>query len=521
MNKLLEKFCKFHFNNNSYARANPYILAGSIAYLTPHQLTNVKDFSTSRIINVLNQNNLTKDNILNFIYTNFQNLDIFINYRISKDFMLQLVNSIFNYIQKNNIIYSNLDHEFEKFNEYIYNSDLIDTKINTFKKFSIKIVHDLIYLIVYFKKLNDQDINQFIYLRDIAKDIISNKIADFLVLNNFNIDHLVNRYLNPIVHFLKDSYSDYFTLRTRGNQNSLNEFDLNYIRLYKKKVKVFTDTFQFDSYTGMFTKTFYGKCEFLNCDIGFLMLPTLEFDHLVLNRDDPRYLEFSREILNHNYNKIKSLVESQFGGFRILCRNHHNLISADIYNSYYNYIYIYVDHLYYNKGKVLLPIRDFELNLNKYKKVLKESFNGNIQQRNIRNGILTHIKKNYIIGYLFGKKYLVYIANNLPAFCFHHIDPQIKRNSIAKLIQESDDINFIINTIIQEECVCISHNDHSMIHSSFFKLHYDKIIGKSSKPKIETYYRSIDSYLYSQHQKILKLKADLNDNFKFRLKYEY
>lgn len=113
------------------------------------------------------------------------------------------------------------------------------------------------------------------------------------------------------------------------------------------------------------------------------------------------------------------------------------------------------------------------------------------------------------------------IYDNLPGFDFHHSsenleDPQDKLNkgSIWRRIQTSD-IEIIVSTLIEEECVAICSNCHRLIHARYFNLNVDDILDEDfAIIARDNYYnsiRNINSFKFN--------KLKISDTLKPKIKY--
>lgn len=506
---LLNLFFQTHTNRIIY-KANPYVLGASIVYLVPQQIEGKVLITIPQILKVKKNYKITKESILIFINKWFCNIEIDKVFRIKEQLRNNLIILIFRFVISHNLEYDNINNDFnlDLIKDYIICKTTFVNKTNLFMTYINKYIEDLTVLILYLKKLNDRNVDEYISFSDISEDILSGNIYNFNVINKFAKYSLQLDLISSIVNVLRDNFPDNFSLRYKSQQNGLDENELDAIRKQKNKFWAINQTYTFFGNDIYFEKSFNGVCEHPDCNISFIYLPALEMHHDTLSKNNPLYLSFST-IMRRRRESIPKLIESQMGGFSLLCRNHHR---SEKVSSFYDYLDLFnLNSFYYDINGKLFSIHDFQ-------SIYDNRYNFLVDQYSyeITNKILYYMKKRYIYEFIFGRNYICPCCKNVSfidqmyMFDAHHTDSFIKTVNIKDFIEDTHSIKDILLKFIDEECVYICGNCHAMINSIHFPNHYNKIIGRSFKEQVDLIYSRIHNGINIQRDTVLKLKSSLN-----------
>jgi len=189
-----------------------------------------------------------------------------------------------------------------------------------------------------------------------------------------------------------------------------------------------------------------------NCDINDAFIPVFNFHHT-----DPT-------IKNESWAKINGkgidyiLDWIQRERVVSLCNNCHNQIQTKHLNQKLTRDIILDPELF---SKSSAEIRQIVKNITSNLK--------NRSSRAARKGkILEWIKKRYVIKSLIGNFCPgcgLSVVDHLGAFEMHHLNPELKNNKWDKI--EHKTIPQILHTLVDEQCICICSNCHSLITSDF------------------------------------------------------
>lgn len=274
--------------------------------------------------------------------------------------------------------------------------------------------------------------------------------------------------------------------------------DLNLIRQNRKKLNIIILKYN-------------GKCS--ECGIDDSILPALQFHH-----QDPKIKSISwRDIKNRSYNYIIKKFEEE--NIEVLCSNCHNKQQALVFDKYSNIIL---------QQNLTLQTPE-EINfiiLNSTKDVLKK-----LDRMHLRAKIREWIKKRYIIERLYEGRCVgcreVSVENNLTALEFHHYNAEIEHKLKWESL-EALDTSLIMKQLINQKCLCLCSNCHSLIHSRFSEFaieilnkFYSQDLLKQKVEEIERKYNEIFNNISSFEVKhevlkskpLLKLSLPHTDNW--------
>ncbi len=231
---------------------------------------------------------------------------------------------------------------------------------------------------------------------------------------------------------------------------------LNLIKNFKKKLRVIIENYN-------------SKCS--NCNVSIEKLPSLEFHHL-----NPKSKSCSwKSLRGRNYNKTLDLLHKD--NVVVLCKNCHIMIKSTIFKQFKNLIL--QSSLFLNNPEEIEKNIDISLNNNWFIKTKIRQVK--YYKSKAKYIIKKWIKKRYIVEKLYGGTCIgcqeITIENNLPSLGFHHILPS-KKDTVIKWDKISKySIKKITNLLIDEKCVCLYSNCHSMMHSKTFNRSINDILG--------------------------------------------
>lgn len=236
-----------------------------------------------------------------------------------------------------------------------------------------------------------------------------------------------------------------------------------------------------------------GKC--VKCNTNFIVLPVLDFHHTKPELKKTTWRKNRRK----NWKNLLDLFEKE--KVIILCKNCHSSENTEIFNEY---------------KEVILKDNLFEFNAEVINKLAHEYVKTN-KTKNIKNykfRVIEWIKKRSVIDQLYNGKCIgcenVTVMNNLPALDIHHRNEhQSKRkklrwNQIKKL-----DIKSISEKLINEDCICLCSNCHTLFHSIKYKEFGEKIIGRKFKEQIAKIYKNLENKIVSFEYRTTEIKDPL------------
>ena len=249
---------------------------------------------------------------------------------------------------------------------------------------------------------------------------------------------------------------------------------LNLIKNYKKKLRVIIENYD-------------SKCS--NCNASIEKLPSLEFHHL-----DPKSKLYSwRSLRGRPYSKIIDLLHKD--NVVVLCKNCHIMISSIVFKQFKKLIL--QSSLFLSNPEEINKSIDRSLICSDFVKT--KTHQAKYYKSHVKYIIKKWIKKRYVVERLFNGKCIgcqeIKFDNNLPSLGFHHTLPS-KKDKIIKWDKISKySIKKITSLLIDEKCVCLCSNCHSMIHSKTFRSNINEILGdnvKSLIPRIISDYNKIE-----------------------------
>jgi len=227
-------------------------------------------------------------------------------------------------------------------------------------------------------------------------------------------------------------------------------------------VKIEAHRLQLKSWTNKIKAIKYvtnGKntCQICN-KIGIDNLPMLDFHHPYpeLSSKFAKEKGFWRSIRYNSWEDIKNNIQKQ--KVIAICRNCHQKIEANFFETH---------------KKLILKCKDTNSKLlNNINKQKKQQIKAHIRKKililDIWNGKCTNC------GFGITSENI----NNLPALEIHHIDPNLKKNTISDFIKRTTSIDGIKQIISQEKATCLCSNCHIMVQSTFYKENKKNIFKK-------------------------------------------
>ncbi len=254
-------------------------------------------------------------------------------------------------------------------------------------------------------------------------------------------------------------------------------------------------------------KYFEGKC--LECDTNIRDLPVLQFHHL-----DPEKKMYSyRDLKGRSLEVIaKKLIKENT---TVLCSNHHLMKQAKIYLIFRNIIeernlFHYsperIDEIINQNIENYSKTTNFQIN---FKNSIEKNSTAKVKSK-IKSNIKRWIRKRYILETLFKGRCIgcgLQIYNNLPMFELHHKDFLNKEEEKNKYHEIANfDCKTIATILIEQKCVGICSNCHSIIHAKFHLLS-DEILGDNFNATIKRKYKL---YIKEKFNKITKNIQEFN-----------
>jgi hypothetical protein len=236
------------------------------------------------------------------------------------------------------------------------------------------------------------------------------------------------------------------------------------VKNFRKKYKVIS-------------RNYHGKC--YNCDTNITKLPALEFHHL-----NPKQKVYSwRSLRGKNYEATVNLLKKE--DVIVLCKNCHILINSTFFQNFRSLI-LQIP-LFLNSQEKLDFINEA---LNNHWFIKTKIKNDKYYKARTRYKIKNWIKKRYIIEKLYDGRCIgcckINTKNNLPSLGFHHLNAS-KKNLVSKWDKISKyNITRIYDLLIEEKCVCLCSNCHSLIHSKSFINNLNDIIDPRSQILIQS-----------------------------------
>ncbi len=270
-----------------------------------------------------------------------------------------------------------------------------------------------------------------------------------------------------------------------------------------------------------------GYCSF---HIDYKFLPALSFDHLLkdyrrlVKRDGYEYIK-PNTLVKYSLNKAIKKMQTQIGGLKLVCKNCHYMGHHPRYR--FPAIFEFIRSL------SLKNIEEDPTNVLDTADELAKKYLKNNRGRfritktnpiptikyNIKINILKHVKKKYCIEFLFGENYVcpicekVDINKHLDLFVAHHTNLElIRRIGKIEFSKEFDrkPIDWLIENLIQQECIFICHNCHTI---DFAKNYRDSVLAilknMEDSQYVLDFYKNSDRKIGNLKKIILKWKDQL------------
>lgn len=275
---------------------------------------------------------------------------------------------------------------------------------------------------------------------------------------------------------------------SKDNSFRISESDQMSIRAFKKELRL-----SLEIYNGRFG----GVCSKKNCNIDFRMLPALEFHHI----NPELKISMWSDLMHKEYNHLKSELESQ--NVVLLCNNCHLMEGSTIFNEY--------EFLIMKQNLFSYTAEEIDKLIDNYTNDARTKFE-----------IKRWIKKRSVVDQLFDNKCIGCDETRLPTLQFHHIDEELKRNKWKNVVRSWTIKKIIKKFILEEECICLCANCHSMIGTPNFEKYLMEILEIDEFTHIEQikdYYFRLNQKIGSYTDKIRKIKQNLKKpTFKDHLK---
>lgn len=319
-------------------------------------------------------------------------------------------------------------------------------------------------------------ITRFINLDELNKPLLFKTFARKLENDGYNLNlklRSLEKPLKEIYHILKENFKDEFHLRHgKAQGRGKSEAELTSIRTFKKKYKLAKE---------ISNGRYNGLCAIESCNVDFKMLPSLEFHHTDKSLKTTSFTDIALK----PYEYIKKKLEEE--QVILLCGNCHAL-----------------EYPYYKKFREIISLRNLftytpkEINIlldNEIEKYIEKT-NENINKADTKFQIKAWIKKRSIIEQLYDGKCVgcceVTAQKNLAALHFHHINPEKKQTVriFATTIRKLK-VKEVIQLLIEEECICLCNNCHSMVLAKHFENNVEEIIGFQYVDDVNRYYKKL------------------------------
>ncbi len=219
---------------------------------------------------------------------------------------------------------------------------------------------------------------------------------------------------------------------------------------------------------------FDGKCS--RCDTNFINLPSIDFHHQKKKLKQKRW----RDNRFQNWNELMLVLEQEKAV--PLCKNCHSIEHADNFNDFKDII-LNVDLFKNSAEEIHQIVYDF----------VKKCKNKHI--KNFKFRVIEWIKKRFVIEQIYNGKCIgcgnVSVKYDLPALDFHHISKTTESDKLRWNRIKRYSITEIIDFLIEEKCVCLCSNCHTLLHATKFVVIADEILEKHYSDQAKVLYEEI------------------------------
>lgn len=456
-----------------------------------------------------------------FIYDN--------KFRLSINFVKTLSEITYNLLLrsglkgKQNIFKENIDIE-KKVKNYIKINNILDhSPINNpnFKQFLDKTIKDFTVIISSLVIYNEKSKGELFKIKSFAQELIK---------RNYNLESalftLRSKILPEILNHLNQIFTD-FNLKMLskrvleqdeigkvcgycGIKKPWSEFQKiskgGYVSKCKKCMSIYGEIIKYKKKLRLLFEMqngrFKGKCFTSSCSADFLSLPTFDFHHP--SKKNHSWIK----LLKKKYQTIKDLLEED--GVIPLCKNCHAPKQQSILLDYKNLIlsqYLFRDKSGKQKNAKEINNMIDEAILNypnlKDKLEIDSQYIGHVKYM-----IKSWIRKRAIVEQLYGGKCINCGETNLSSLTFHHINPDKKKDISSGAFRKLS-IKQLANKMIQEECICLCANCHTMIEATIFREHSEEIFVDMGKKeiyvkKINYFYEKLTKNIQKEYKRIIK-----------------
>lgn len=249
--------------------------------------------------------------------------------------------------------------------------------------------------------------------------------------------------------------------------------------------------------TNIYDGKFNGK--WCNCDLPLIYLPAIDFHHQDKNLKQINW----RNNRFKNWKKIMLNFEKE--SVIPLCRNCHSLENAKIFSNFREII-LKEDLFEFSAEEIHRIIYNYVT-----KKVTKYS-------KNYKFRVIEWVKKRFVIEKLYDGKCIgcrnTDIFINLPALEFHHISGSDEANKLRWVQLKKYSIKEIIRILLNENCICLCSNCHTLLHSTQFKEIVSSILGKKHSNVYHSVYSDLQKNIDNFEFKSINIKDPLDLLFK-------
>ena len=118
-------------------------------------------------------------------------------------------------------------------------------------------------------------------------------------------------------------------------------------------------------------------------------------------------------------------------------------------------------------------------------------------------------KKRSVIEQVFNGKCISCGEDRLPSLQAHHTNQDLKINKWGDISRKWNIKELIKDFIIEEECVCLCGNCHSMISTKNFENNIEKILGEKYVQEVKADYYKINRAIKENTNRIKKIKKGI------------
>ena len=292
--------------------------------------------------------------------------------------------------------------------------------------------------------------------------------------------------ISGIYNHFKNVFDDFTLERVKRKSILGTESEKESIRCLRKEFKLLIE---------MNDGSHGGKCSNPSCNTDFKRLPAFDFHHEEKEIKTATW----NEIMHKKYDQIKNTLESQ--KVKPICKNCHLPENAKIFNDFKDTIL--------KKDLFIYSSHDIDKFLNfKVHKFVKEN-DTNYTAASLKFEVRRWIKKRSVIEQVFNGKCISCGEDRLPSLQAHHTNQDLKINKWGDISRKWNIKELIKDFIIEEECVCLCGNCHSMISTKNFENNIEKILGEKYVQEVKADYYKINRAIKENTNRIKKIKKGI------------